>query len=116
MRRKVSAGDKCPTCGQPVPSTDFHVDLDDNVVHVGKESFKLQPQEAEFLHMLRRAMPRVVHFDKLITGIWGYREPMNPMQSLGTMKYRINSQFNELGYEIVNDYGRGYRLVKRREA
>jgi len=66
---------QCPCCGQPIPvSNDVIVSLDTNTITVRGASLRLQPREAEILHVLASRMPSPVRRAAIVAVVWGLTE------------------------------------------
>lgn len=104
---------QCPCCGAAVAPTAVLVSLENNSVTLGwaAASIKLQPLEAELLHILHHASPRVVGSDTIIAGLWGACEPEDATNNLKQHVYHLRRKLQHLGVVIENVKERGYRAL-----
>jgi two-component system response regulator TctD len=103
--------EKCPTCGAPWPSTaKTHVDLANNVAVFGNRAFKLQPREAEALHLLLSQYPNYVSKDWIMARLEGWGDTRGTPASLRVIISRLRKRIFHSSWTIVSLYGTGYAL------
>lgn len=101
----------CPTCGNVVPDRELIVSLEANTVICNGRSAKLTSQQAEILHILANAAPRVVTIDAIIAGIYGSSvEPETSVVLIRTHICKIRRKIAPLGLTIKNTHAIGYTL------
>ena len=107
----------CPCCGGAVAPSAVIVNLDQNVIVLGwvDTPINVTACEAEFVHILAKASPRVVRYGLIIEQMWGAAEPEDAMNCIKVHKFRIGKKIGHLGVLIENVKDRGYRMVINRE-
>lgn len=104
----------CPTCGKDIPLTELRVDLNTNIAAGNGRTVKLTRQQAEILHMLIAAAPRVVSGAALIAGLYGcINEPPGAKSGVKTQISKLRASLSELGATINNTQGVGYIIAAR---
>lgn len=99
----------CPTCGARVPEKKLAVDLVRNEVTFGKTARTINRRTAEFVHLLVQAQTEV-GYDRLISRMWGVREPGAPLKTLQVYASLARKALRPLGFTVKSCYGHGYRI------
>ncbi len=109
---------KCPCCGQLIPvSDDVFVSLDTNSITVRGVSLRLQPREAEILHVLAGRMPAPVRRGVITSRVWCVGEREMSAKNVDVHICRLRRKLAPLGLSIrthVHGVGRetgGFALV-----
>lgn len=101
----------CPCCKRPLDMGDTLFSLDTNSVSRWGRSVDLSPKRAELFALLWAVHPGIVRTSQLIGGLWGVREPEQPVNALRVHVSNLRRMVDRLGIEIKDEYGRGYRLI-----
>jgi DNA-binding response OmpR family regulator len=107
---------QCPCCGAPVERDRILVSIDTRSVSVPWRSEPLLIKRGlrlvEMLLIFAKNFERVVTFDKLISGLYGVREPDSARGALTVYVYHLGQQIAAIGLAIESVYGVGYRMVR----
>jgi DNA-binding winged helix-turn-helix (wHTH) protein len=101
----------CPCCGQAVAPERVLVDLETNSLCRFGRTLRLEPAQAEILHLLAEATPRTLRDDALFIGLWGSADwPSAPDRTVSVLISRMRQACARLGIGIERVRSVGYRL------
>lgn len=105
---------KCPCCGNPVsPADTLLVSLVTNRIFFEGGVAQVTGKCAELALVLSDAMPLPVDKDRLVSRLWGIREPASdPYVALRVYASKLRKQVKPLGLTIENSRREGYRMVR----
>lgn len=104
----------CPCCGGTIKNVTARVDLDFNVLLAEDKVVELENREAEMLHVLLKASPRLVTYDTLIMKVWGLNEPYDANNTIKTYRCKLMRKLQQnkiCSFTIKRIWARGYALV-----
>lgn len=90
---------------------DLRIDLDRNVAVRRGVRVMLPPSHAAVLHVLHARYPTTVPLRDLAVALWGQRYPHHDINAIRQTVVRLRRDIGAVKAGIVNDWGRGYRLV-----
>jgi DNA-binding response OmpR family regulator len=91
---------------------DLTVDLNRWTISSGGQSPVLvRRRVAEVAHLLIRRAPNMVTADQLIANLYGTNEPRQPEDGLRVYISAARKVLRQLGFDVLNQYGSGYRLI-----
>lgn len=102
---------KCPCCGGDTDPADLLIDLNTNTVSFRDECRSVTPQAAELLEILKEKFPATARMEWIIKRMIGLRDLKNPEGLVRQVVTRARQTCSEMGFEIQNIHGTGYRLV-----
>lgn len=94
-----------------MPPREIAVDLNSNTLLVGAHRLTVKTRIAEVLSVLVIAWPDTVVRERLSAKVWGLYEEPSP-KAIETHVCNARRILRPLGWEIKNQYGVGYRLVR----
>jgi DNA-binding winged helix-turn-helix (wHTH) protein len=102
---------KCPNCGSEVSRAYPFVSLERNVIAWGGAQLRVQPRQAELMHLLVQSAPMPVPLDRMIARVLGFDHPSSDPENLMRQHLaNLRAVLAPLGWVISTSVKRGYSL------
>ncbi len=94
-------------------SSNFSVDLDENIMYIQEEKIKLNPTDAVVASVLCEVYPRIASYDFLLDRTdGGYSDPRT-IQAIRSSILRIRKATEHTKLRIEMERGTGYKFIIR---
>lgn len=107
----------CPLCGNSLKDHSFAVDLQGNCVNISGVTFKMTPQETEFLHFLEKQNGKTASTRDIVYALWGGGPiPIGADQIIARYAAdirRFAEPFGVLVESVFSGRNRSYRLTRK---
>jgi DNA-binding response OmpR family regulator len=102
----------CPTCGASIAhDADIKFDFELNVITGRGRIAMMSQHEMDVVEAVYSHFPNVVSRDRMMTRIYGHRPEEPDPKIVDVFICKARKKFKDMGFDIVNRWGRGYRLI-----